>query len=385
MAQVVPPEILSVLALRPQFRAAGRRSALPSKSLAIIDTIRADIPCGEDADGWSKVCRNWRTGGNVNAPRSMSGPMSNQYSRGGTGGSAGHVSATAVSAPSFRNSGPRGAWDMRKTLTGASAAAAAAPHSEVVANPAPPVVHSTSHAPRYTSMFKSSTEPVEATIVNTIILNKLNKFSPANYEEVKEFLMEILGSGETDFLTEFMQLVFRKAAAEETFCPLYAKLLKELSTGYPFLLDEMRALYHRYTTIFQEVDEGECANMEEFIQKNKEKKYRQGYSQFLAELLKHGIVEHAAFVTTMKLIIQQIDALSKQEDKSNVLEEYSNCLLHIFRAIKGHATVSSAIRSDISEIAAAQLSPLTVRSSERPSLTNRIRFSILNAKECIEA
>ncbi len=383
MAQVVPPEILSVLALRPQFRAAGRRSVLPSKSLAIIDTIRADIPSGEDADGWSKVCRNWRSGGSGASLRPIASPIANQHPRSGNSGG----------PPSFRNSGPRGAWDMRKTLTQPMSSASGNGVIESATNSAqsqsqpPPVTSQTSQAsqtPRYVSMFKSSTEPVEATIVNTIILNKLNKFSPTNYDEVKEFLMEILGSGETDFLTEFMQLVFRKAAAEETFCPLYAKLLKELSTGYPFLLDEMHALYKRYTNIFQEVNEGECANMDEFIQKNKEKKYRQGYSQFLAELLKHGIVEHAAFVATMKLIIEQIDALSRLHDKSNVLEEYTNCLLHIFRAIKGHVEISSAIRADIAEISAAQLAPLTVCSADRPSLTNRIRFSILNAKECIE-
>lgn len=373
MAQVVPPEILSVLALRPQFRAAGRRSALPSKSLAIIDTIRADIPCGEDADGWSKVCRNWRTGGGATSQHAHA--HAHAQSRGSNGG-----------PPSFRNSNPRGAWDMRKVLNTGPGPNGATPAVTAASTPASasPMPTATTTAPRYVSMFKSSTEPVEATIVNTIILNKLNKFSPANYEEVKEFLMEILGSGETDFLTEFMQLVFRKAAAEETFCPLYAKLLKELSTGYPFLLDEMRALYQRYTSIFQEVEEGECANMEEFIQKNKEKKYRQGYSQFLAELLKHGIVEHNAFVTTIKLIIGQIDLLSRQEDKSNVLEEYSNCLLHIFRVLKGNAAICSAIHADIAKVATEQLGPLTVRSAERPSLTNRIRFSILNAKECID-
>jgi hypothetical protein len=375
MAQVIPPEILSVLALRPQFRAAGRRSALSSKALAIIDTIRADIPSGEDADGWSKVCRNWRTGGASSQTQSRSNSYNS--SSGGNNNSSG--------PPSFRNSNPRGAWDMRKTL-GTNNHATTSTVSTPPAGPAIPAQTSTGPTPavRYVSMFKTSTEPVQATIVNTIILNKLNKFSPANYDEVKEFLMEILGSGERDFLTEFMQLVFRKAAAEETFCPLYAKLLKELSTGYPFLLDEMHSLYQRYTNIFQEVEEGECANMEEFIQKNKEKKYRQGYSQFLAELLKHGIVEHNAFVATIKLIIEQIDVLSKQEDKSNVLEEYSNCLLRIFRVLKGNAAICSAIHADIAKVAAEQLGPLTVRSQERPSLTNRIRFSILNAKECID-
>jgi hypothetical protein len=266
------------------------------------------------------------------------------------------------------------------SLGGAAVSSSAA--APVAASPAPAAVPTS--ATKYVSMFKSSVEPVEATIVNTIILNKLNKFSPANYDEVKEFLMEILGSGETDFLTDFMQLVFRKAAAEETFCPLYARLLKELATGYPFLLDEMQSLYNKYVLIFQEVDEHNCADMEEFIQKNKEKKYRQGYSQFLAELLKHGIVEHAAFVSTIKQIIQQIDELSRQAEKSTVLEEYANCLLHIFRAIKGHAEISSAVRADVATVA-EQLVPLTIRvSADRPSLTNRIRFSIMNAKECID-
>ncbi len=379
MAQVVPPEILSVMALRPQYRTAGRRSALSAKAVEMIDTIRADIPSGEDADGWSKVCRNWRTGGAPAAGGSRLGPVaspiSSQY-RGQNGIGAFRSNGGNNQNVSGASAGGSGrTWDMRRS--GGVATPAATPAAPAAA-PAP------APATKYVSMFKSSAEPVEATIVNTIILNKLNKFSPANYNEVKEFLMEILGSGERDFLTDFMQLVFRKAAAEETFCPLYAKLLKELATGYPFLLDEMQSLYNKYVLIFQEVDEHNCADMEEFIQKNKEKKYRQGYSQFLAELLKHGIVEHAAFVSTIKQIIQQIDELSRQAEKSTVLEEYSNCLLHIFRAIKGHAEISSAIRADISTVA-EQLVPLTVRvSADRPSLTNRIRFSIMNAKECID-
>jgi hypothetical protein len=233
------------------------------------------------------------------------------------------------------------------------------------------------------SRFKSAAaEPVESTIVNTIILNKLNKFSPANYDECKEFLMEILGSGETDFLSDFMRLVFRKAAAEETFCPLYAQLLSDLSAGYPFLLNEMAALYTKFLDIFQEVDEGACADMEEFIQKNKDKKYRKGYAQFLAELLKCNIVDQAAFSNTLRQIIGQIDALSRVEDKSNTLEEYADCLLCILNALKGrNTTAAKAIR----ESALDQLMPLTVRSAERPSLTNRIRFTILNATDSLKA
>jgi len=83
---------------------------------------------------------------------------------------------------------------------------------------------------RYVSRFKNSTTPVEERILNQVILNKLNKFSEVNYEEIKQFLKQILDSDDTVFLKEFMQLVFRKAASEPVFCPLYAQLICELSS-----------------------------------------------------------------------------------------------------------------------------------------------------------
>ena len=396
MAQVVPPEILTVLAYRPQYKAAGRRSVLSNSSLAMIDSIRVDIPSGEDGDGWSSVCRNWRSGGS-----SRSAPIgAGSGGHNGAGHSNGNNRYQDRSAPepnigsSFKKQqGQHRSWDVRKTIpptampaderprftnTTLTSATVAAPAS-VTHTVAPP----TSSSQKYTSRYKPADEPVESTIVNTIILNKLNKFSPANYEEVKEFLMEILGSGETDFLTDFMRLVFRKAAAEETFCSLYAKLLNELSIGYPFLLNEMKTLYESYMNIFQEVAETDYTNMEEFIQKNKEKKYRQGYSQFLAELLKQGIVEQAAFVNTIKTIVKQMKALSREVDKSNTLEEYSNCLLRIFRVLKGNSDVATAIRASVADPVKEELTVLTVCSPEYPSLTNRIRFSVMNALECI--
>jgi hypothetical protein len=394
MAQVVPPEILNVMAMRPQLKATETRSVLPGNVVEMIRTIRTDIPSGEDGDGWNSVCRNWR-----------SGP-----SRGGSAAASGHYSSrqqySVIGRGSGGNSAPNSSktWDTRKTMapapasapapapvavaaTAAAAATSVADSDAPAAASAPPAMkpraHVTAPTGKYVSRFKSAAaEPVESTIVNTIILNKLNKFSPANYEECKEFLMEILGSGETDFLSDFMRLVFRKAAAEETFCPLYAQLLSDLSAGYPFLLDEMAALYTKFLDIFQEVDEGACADMEEFIQKNKEKKYRKGYAQFLAELLKFNIADQAAFSNTLRQIIGQIDALSRVEDKSNTLEEYADCLLCILNALKGRNTdAAKAIR----ESALTQLMPLTVRSAERPSLTNRIRFTILNATDSLKA
>ena len=89
----------------------------------------------------------------------------------------------------------------------------------------------------------------------------------------------------------FMKLVFEKAACEEVFCPLYAKLLSELSAKYPVLLTEMANLYSVYMSIFEEVPENKAENYNEVCKQNVEKKYRRGYSQFLAELIKHDVID----------------------------------------------------------------------------------------------
>ena len=39
-----------------------------------------------------------------------------------------------------------------------------------------------------------------------------------------------------------MMLVFKKAASEEVFCSLYARLISNLSGKYPQLLSEMKIL-----------------------------------------------------------------------------------------------------------------------------------------------
>jgi hypothetical protein len=56
-----------------------------------------------------------------------------------------------------------------------------------------PSRHHGSHekpAGRYVSKFTNATSPIEDKILNQVILNKLNKFSQANYDEVKQFLQQ---------------------------------------------------------------------------------------------------------------------------------------------------------------------------------------------------
>lgn len=242
---------------------------------------------------------------------------------------------------------------------------------------------------KYVSKFKKTSSNVDDTILNTILLGKLNKFSQANYNDIKEFITHIIDSGQTDMIKCFMKLVFEKAASEETFCPLYAKLLSELSKGYPILLSEMDNLYSQYIEIFDEVLETTTENYNEFCKRNIEKKYRRGYSQFLAELIKYDIVELDIFIKIINKIISQIELNCNNMDAIKLNEELADCLMKITKAIK--LDIKTDINGKIKQIRSAlktdtlqRIQPLTIRGPQNGAITNKSRFTILDMYESVQ-
>ncbi len=345
-----------------------------------IEEIRTQVKAGVDGDGWQRVIHGWRA---QETPKPViSTNNGNRFKE--------IQSPSSMRKSDSNNSLPH----MSRSVPKPGA------HHNVIEKPVVAQPYK-----RYESKFKNSDQDVESTIVNTIILGKLNKFSAQNYGDVYEFLSEILASGECDFLSDFMKLIFTKAATEETFCPLYAKLLKELSAKYPFLLSEMDILYNKFLNIFEELedDDNECA-----IQRRKEKKYRQGYSQFLAELLKQDVVDTNAFYNTIEQIIKQIDVQSKLNEKTSTIEEYGDCLIKLLKVLKpptrgGQSNAplvsdmhSSALptnesmsdkmvtlRTNLSTNLKSKMDVLTRKSADRPSLNNKIRFTMMDAIDAI--
>jgi hypothetical protein len=251
------------------------------------------------------------------------------------------------------------------------------------------------HPPqKYVSKFKKSSEKVEDTILNTILLGKLNKFSQPNYNEIKEFITHIIDSGQTEMIKCFMKLVFEKAASEEVFCPLYAKLLSELSIQYPVLLTEMANLYTQYMEIFDEVTEDITSETyNELCKRNVEKKYRRGYSQFLAELIKHDVIDAETFMKSIIKIISQVEANRTRSDSIKLNEEFADCLMKIMKAIWSDVVVCSDdeseskirdIRTTLKEEIAKRIQPLSVRTIEAVGLSNKARFTFLDIYEGIQ-
>jgi hypothetical protein len=247
-----------------------------------------------------------------------------------------------------------------------------------------PTTHS--HA-KYQSKFKNNTQPVEDKILNNIILSKLNKFSGNTYNDVRDFLYQILGSGEPDLvemIRHFMLLVFKKAASEETYCPLYAKLLCEISGRYSVILDEMHKLQAGYMDIFediQEVTEGQDS-YEVFVEKNKDKRYRQGYSQFLAECAALEILDISNLKSTFKCLFELIEKYGKQEGKKALMDDYADCLLRMSKVlVKKSTRFFIGAREGLAEFSVPAINAILENKALYPSISPKARCILMDVKD----
>jgi hypothetical protein len=357
------PEIMAVRSLHKELR----EVTVSEETTRAIQRIHECLKTGMDSQGWSRV--DWR---------SRTGGTARPY--GGSNG--GHVHGSGPVGSNYRGFTSRGATgsagsglNIVMNRTGPSGNSSGPVSSSMPSRPPPA---------KYVSRFKTSTERIDDTILNTVILGKLNKFSPANYNEIKEFMCQILDSGETDFLKEFMKLVFQKATTEEIFCPLYARLLSELSDKYTILLEEMIILYKEYMAIFGEVDEADAANYDEFVTRTSQKKYRLGYSQFLAELVKHNVLDRDLLIQTIQLISTQVPKVASNSQYSRIGEEYADCLLKIVCALADSKSESScSVCSQVKLEISPKIHPYTVKSNDN-KLTMKARFALLDVYERLD-
>jgi hypothetical protein len=230
--------------------------------------------------------------------------------------------------------------------------------------------------------FHKSKEEVESKILNNLILSKLNKFTKENYDSIKDFLSQILNNDETEFLKDFMILVFKKATYERIYCPLYAKLITELSNEYPIIKAELMSLYNTYLKEFEKVEEEDTDNYDDFCELQKEKLYRLGYGQFLAELTRQGILDKDALMKMYNTILNMISSCDHKH--KNQVEQMAACLYSMTLAFKGEKNPALiSIRNGIAESCKGVMNELIQKAKDGKitGLTNKARFSLM---DCVD-
>ena len=135
------------------------------------------------------------------------------------------------------------------------------------------------------------------------------------------------------------------------------------------------------------MSDASAENYTEFLEMNVEKKYRRGYSQFIAELIKHSVIDTIFFMKTIDTIINQSVSSVYNSNSSKIVEEYADCLMKIMKAIANSEKDNeqiTIIKNDIKEILSDKIKPLTVKNPEFTGLSNKARFTFLDIYEGIQ-
>lgn len=215
------------------------------------------------------------------------------------------------------------------------------------------------------------------------VKGKINKIGHSTYDATKTFMQQILDSTEIEFLDELMKFVFMKAATESSFCPLYARLLHELADEFTHLRTVMNRIFLDYTAIFTEVEGAPDVGTEDykaFVEAQERKKFRRGYSQFVAELVKCGEADKDAFGKLIVQIVRVLETSHNNAEKTLLCEEYIDCLSNMCTSASAILSASEGAADIKSRLSAIVKKPR----SEIPGLTNKGRFALMDLVEFAE-
>jgi len=339
-----------------------RPFACPEDVKAKIVALR--VPA-DDVHG-TRMTTNWRSG-----PATGSKP-----SGGGGGGGRWGPAPSAGAGPGPNNGFGRGSWSSLSRHPAAHSTPPASPSSPASmssAAPSPPVRRPPpSAAPRFGNKARKDVTTEERMMDR--IRDKMNKFSTLTYDATKTWLSQLLDSGETGFLDEFITLVFEKAAAEPPFCALYARLITELIGDFPHIKVDLRRIFDEFIHIFgdaaEEPDAGSAA-YDAYVALRERRRYRRGYAFFVGEITKLGVLNRDDLMRTCTVILDGLLIAKKEEGRGQLCEEYAECLMTLVKSCLGIIKPSAA--------------PFVTRVREASvkdvSLTNKARFSLMDITE----
>ena len=226
-------------------------------------------------------------------------------------------------------------------------------------------------APRYGNRARKDATTEERMMDR--IRDKMNKFSDLTYDATKTWLSELLDSGETDFLTGFVTLVFEKAAAEPAFCATYARLINELRKPFPHLYTEVLRIFGEFMSVFADAatePNAGTAEYDAFVALRERRKFRCGYAAFIGEVANLGILTMKEVVTTCNIVLDGLMSAKAMPDKGQLCEEYAECLRTMMMACE--AGLKHTADPLVARVQAA------MDRTGSPSLTNKARFCLMD-------
>jgi hypothetical protein len=229
---------------------------------------------------------------------------------------------------------------------------------------------------RYQSKFTTGGD-INDKILNSVIGNKLNSFTPLTYNDTRDFIYQIMDSGETDFIKHFVDKVFTKATGEELYCALFAKLIAEIAKRYPVMYGEMDIYHTKFLQIFEDVEEHKDSDYDVQVKK---RQYRMGYGHFISELAGQNALPKERLFQMIDTVGKRLVLHADDTAKMKTLEEYTDCLLRVIKNLKlKSAAFFSSVRPELHTILNTFLVPLLAE--KKAGFSPKARFGLMYLRD----
>jgi hypothetical protein len=234
---------------------------------------------------------------------------------------------------------------------------------------------------RYQTRFKTEGD-LNDKILNTVIGNKLNSFTATTYNDTRDFIYQIMDSGETEFIKDFIEKVFSKATVEELYCALFAKLIAEIAHRYPIMYEEMKRYHQEFLNVFDQVDDGKVIDSDLSIRR---RLYRLGYGQFISELACNDALEKEQLIAMVSKVMDKIWEFTCLDEKVKVVEEFIDCLVRLTKSlVQKSPEFFKKVKGDMAASILERAQGLINKTAgSRPSLSTKAKFGLMDLKDLL--
>jgi hypothetical protein len=245
-------------------------------------------------------------------------------------------------------------------------------------SPRSPTVNSPVPA-RYQSHFTNKNS-LEDKILNEIIGNKLNAFTMKTYDDTRDFIYQIMDSGETQFIREFLEKVFMKATCEDLYCGLFAKLIGEIAHKYPVMYEEINRYHTEFLSVFDDVEEN--GSQENRIKNVQKRQYRLGYGHFMSELASLNALSKEQLLAMVEKVNSKLVQYSVVPDKTKTVEEFIDCLIRLIQSLhECSPRFFSSIKDDLNKVLKETICSFI---DKKPvSVSSKARFNSMDLRDLI--
>ena len=218
----------------------------------------------------------------------------------------------------------------------------------------------------------------------------LNKMSPKNFTKITLKIMDFY-KGKSDDLTDCLvdhtiNNIFLKAVMQPVYCPYYVKFLKDINIKF----NKESKINQRCVDFLDEVsvsnskspdknDKTENNNLTEqekydlFCKDNKDKQYKEGYSQFIGELYNKKMINNKTLENSISHYVGSLETSSKIDPKSVSVDLLLMCLCKM---------VSTVYNRRIDKILTPYIERIFII-KDIDNLPKRLKFKILDLKDAL--